>query len=73
MTAMKALRVEMFSKGVTQADIADKIKRSVQYVSERMTGKKSFPIAYCYKILDLLQCEPSDIFRLFPPEGVARR
>lgn len=64
---MKQLRIEMFSKDVTQADIAKRIHRSVQYVSDRMVGKASFPISYCYEIIELLDCEPQDIFRLFPP------
>ena len=67
---MKELRVEMFRKDVTQADIAKRINRSVQYVSDRMVGKASFPIDYCYKIIELLSCDASDIFRLFPPTNV---
>lgn len=66
-SVMKELRVEMFRKDITQADIAREIHRSVQYVSDRMVGKASFPIDYCYKIVELLGCEPQDIFRLFPP------
>ncbi|MGN0164376.1 MAG: helix-turn-helix transcriptional regulator [Candidatus Ornithomonoglobus sp.] len=66
-STMKELRVEMFRKDITQADIAKKINRSAQYVSDRMVGKASFPIDCCYKIVELLGCEPQDIFRLFPP------
>ena len=61
------LRGKMFEKDVKGYDIANLLGCGNGYVSERLTGKRSFTIEEAYKILDYLDLPAEDIFTYFPP------
>lgn len=66
----KKLRDRMYENQVTQDDLSAVIDRCYGYVSERMTGKKSFRMEDVYYICDYLKIPYSEIYIYFPPNGV---
>jgi hypothetical protein len=66
----KKLRGLMFENRTTQEDLAMIVNRSAFYVSERITGKKTFCMADVYKICDYLNIPYTDIHIYFPPDGM---
>lgn len=66
----KKLRGRMYENQVTQDELSAVIDKSYGYVSERMTGKKSFRMEDVYSICDYLEIPYSEIYIYFPPNGM---
>lgn len=66
----KRLRGAMYANSVTQEEIAKLLKRSLAYVSLRMTGKQPYDINEVYAICDYLEIPYGDIYLYFPRGGV---
>ena len=60
----------MYENQVTQDELSAVIDKSYGYVSERMTGKKSFRMEDVYSICDYLEIPYSEIYIYFPPNGM---
>lgn len=61
------LRYEVqIKRGLTLGDLAETLNLSRAAVNDRMSGKKTFRLAECYKILDWLGLPDEDFTRIFP-------
>lgn len=65
------LRGALIAADIDGAYLARKLLRGRTYISNRMTGKESWTIDECYKILDLIGAPHSALAEYFPPRGIA--
>ena len=61
---------ELKKNGVDRPFLCQQLDRSHSYVSLRFNGKGSFTLEEAYKIMELANVPPEDIFKAFPPGGV---
>ena len=65
----RKLKGKLRELDMTQADLCKKLARSHTYISERMTGKKSWELDDCYDILRIIGEPYSAINEYFPRHG----
>jgi hypothetical protein len=64
--AYRALKRELYSLDLGNADIAAALNRSLCYVAERQSGKAAYDTLEGYKILDLIEKPDCDYHVYFP-------
>jgi len=66
------LRTEMMRRGFDRAYVARKLNMSVESLGNRFTmpHKSPWRLDECYKLIQLLGEDPSNLYRLFPPNGL---
>nr|DAW90295.1 MAG TPA: Regulatory protein-modification, helix-turn-helix, transcriptional regulato, DNA [Bacteriophage sp.] len=65
------LRAEMLRQGVEQKYLARKLARSIRYVSDRFCRRAPWSIDDAYLIMSILHLPADQIYRYFPPNGIA--
>ena len=63
------LRGALVAADIDEAYIARKLQRGVTYVSQRMMGKKPWPMDEAYKIMDMIRAPYDQLAAYFPPKG----
>ena len=63
------LRGALVAADIDEAYIARKLQRGVTYVSQRMMGRKPWPMDEAYAIMDLLRLPYDQMAVYFPPRG----
>ena len=61
------LRGALMEKDIDEAYLARKLQRGVTYVSQRMMGRKPWPMDEAYAILDLIRVPHDQLAVYFPP------
>jgi transcriptional regulator with XRE-family HTH domain len=65
------LRGRIRAKGWTIADMARKVGLSGSHLSNILCGRTSPQLSLCYDIIREVGADPSEIYKLFPPGGIA--
>ena len=65
------LRRALFEADMPQAELAKPLGRSPGYVDVRMAGRASWTMADAYTICDVLHIPREEIYKYFPPDGIA--
>lgn len=68
-TRYLVLRGRLRAKGFTIADIARKTGASVSHMNNVLCGRAYPTLDLCYDIIKQLEADPSEIYKLFPPDG----
>ena len=63
------LRGALMEKDIDEAYLARKLQRGVTYVSQRMMGRKPWPMDEAYAIMDMLRARYAQLTVYFPPKG----
>ena len=63
------LRGALVAADIDEAYIARKLQSGVPYVSQRMMGKKPWPMDEAYKIMDMIRAPYDQLAAYFPPKG----
>lgn len=63
------LRGALVAAGIDERHLARKLLRGTAYISQRMMGKKPWPIDEAYTILDLIRIPHDQLPVYFPPKG----
>ena len=61
---------ELKKNDVDRPFLCQQLDRSHSYVSLRFNGKGSFTLEEAYKIMELANVPPENIYRAFPPDGI---
>ena len=65
------LRAEMLRQGIYQECLGRKINRSLQYVNRRFNRHADWKQGDMYAILSVLRIPLDQIYKYFPPDGIA--
>lgn len=65
------LRGALIAMDIDESYLARKLCRGTCYISQRMMGRKPWPLDECYKILDMLREPYARLPEFFPPAGRA--
>lgn len=68
-TNHNCLRAKLKEHDIDEEYIGRKILRSKSYISQRMTGKKPWPMDEAYAILDMMHIPHDQLPIYFPPKG----
>lgn len=63
------LRGALMERDIDEAYLARKLQRGVTYISQRMMGRKPWPMDEAYAILDLIRVPYDQLAVYFPPKG----
>lgn len=69
---LKKLKTELFANDIIQDMVCEQLGKSQTYVTNRMTGKKSFSLKDAYLICDMLELPYSNILELFPKDDLRK-
>ena len=64
------LRRALAGYGIHHSDLAIELGKCSTEISHRMTAKKPWTLEDMYKILELINVDPSQMHRYFPRKGV---
>lgn len=64
------LRGALMERDIDEAYLARKLLRGATYISQRMMGKKPWPIDEAYMIMDLIHAPHDMLPEYFPPKGI---
>ena len=65
------LRGALVAKSIDQEYLAEKLNRSVWYVTQRMCGHDDWTLGEMYALMDLLRIPYSEMHEYFPKEGLS--
>ena len=63
------LRGPLMARDIDEAYLARKLRRGVCYVSQRMMGRKPWPLDEAYAIMDMIHEPHARLPEFFPPMG----
>ena len=63
------LRGALMEKDIVEAYLVRKLQRGVTYISQRMMGRKPWPMDEAYKIMDMIRAPYDQLPVYFPPKG----
>ena len=63
------LRGALVERDIDEAYLARKLQRGVTYVSQRMMGRKPWPMDEAYAIMDMIRAPYDQLAVYFPPKG----
>lgn len=61
---------ELKKNDIDRPFLCQQLDRSHSYVSLRFNGKGSFTLEEAYRIMELANVPPEDIYKAFPPGGI---
>lgn len=64
------LRFELMERDIDQITLAEMLKRSDTYISNRMSGKDSWTLWEALEMMRIIDAKPEDIIAYFPPHEV---